>query len=152
MKNKISIKHLIKIINLGAKNCPVGKEWLNPPINPPPPPTNLALFAELLILVWSIRAARLSVANLPVVDTGRLVLAHDPVEAGAVAGPPQCLVIFVPVVGQLWLVHFGSELGGARKKSTCGPKKLSTCGLWCASAQLCFGLLMKVTVTTFALG
>ena len=27
-KYKISIKHLIKIINLGAKNCPVGRNGL----------------------------------------------------------------------------------------------------------------------------
>ena len=26
LKNKISIKHLSKIINLGAKNCPVGRK------------------------------------------------------------------------------------------------------------------------------
>ena len=29
MKNKISIKHLIEIINLGAKNCPVGRNGLS---------------------------------------------------------------------------------------------------------------------------
>ena len=28
LKNKISIKHLIKIINLGAINCPVGRNGL----------------------------------------------------------------------------------------------------------------------------
>ena len=27
-KNKMSIKHLIEIINLGAKNCPVGRSGL----------------------------------------------------------------------------------------------------------------------------
>ena len=29
LKNKISIKHLIKIINFGTKNCPVGRNGLN---------------------------------------------------------------------------------------------------------------------------
>ena len=28
LENKISIKHLIKIINFGAKNCPVGRNGL----------------------------------------------------------------------------------------------------------------------------
>ena len=28
LKNKTSIEHLIKIINLGAKNCPVGRNGL----------------------------------------------------------------------------------------------------------------------------
>ena len=28
MKNKTSIKHLIRIINFGAKNCPVGRNGL----------------------------------------------------------------------------------------------------------------------------
>ena len=28
-ENKISIKHFIKIINLGAKNCPVGRNGLS---------------------------------------------------------------------------------------------------------------------------
>ena len=29
LKNKISTKHLFKIINLEAKNCPVGRNGLN---------------------------------------------------------------------------------------------------------------------------
>ena len=28
LKNKISFKHLIKVTNLGAKNCPVGRNGL----------------------------------------------------------------------------------------------------------------------------
>ena len=54
IKNKISIKHLIKIINLGAKNCPVGRNGLSSNINYNVLKVYYAIFDIVLYLLVSI--------------------------------------------------------------------------------------------------